>query len=370
MRQDPVHERNGGPFDGRSAHVHRTDDHGCRRWLPADGRRIRQSHSPPPHCSLGTTGHCGLAVDRPRLATQEPGFHATGRGPAEHRLDLLSARTSSVDPDLAAADTAWPMTSTTLWLAGREAVDAGAADTSRWPASRPGTRRAPRPRAARRGHRRRHRRRRRLALRPPIAIEHRPPPDRRRRPGRPRRRRRPHRELGREPAAPRRRPTPPRRTRLPMALPDPSRPRSMPPASSPPTTSTTPTPSKQTQTDRTSTGRPPPRTPAGHEASGNDRATAGPASPRPNSKSSTSSPTASPTPRSRPDSSWAKPPSRRISPTSSTSSESPPAPNSPAKPHGGAEIDRGLNDDPPNAEGVTCPSRIAGTFSRSGRAMR
>jgi predicted ATPase/DNA-binding CsgD family transcriptional regulator len=66
----------------------------------------------------------GLALQR-----KSPGFAPLVED-AEHRLDLLSARPSSVDPVLAAADTAWPMTSATMWLAGRETVDAGAADTA------------------------------------------------------------------------------------------------------------------------------------------------------------------------------------------------------------------------------------------------
>ena len=60
--------------------------------------------------------------------------------------------------------------------------------------------------------------------------------------------------------------------------------------------------------------------------------------------------------RSRPNSSWAEPPSRRISPTSLASSESPPAPNSPAKPPGG------LTSDPPGLN----PRRIRGVNRRCG----
>ena len=49
---------------------------------------------------------------------------------AQHRLDLLMGQESTVDEELAAADTPWPMTSATMWLAGREAIDAGASDTA------------------------------------------------------------------------------------------------------------------------------------------------------------------------------------------------------------------------------------------------
>ena len=37
---------------------------------------------------------------------------------------------STVDSELVAGDSAWPMTSATLWLVGREAIDAGASDTA------------------------------------------------------------------------------------------------------------------------------------------------------------------------------------------------------------------------------------------------
>ena len=45
---------------------------------------------------------------------------------AQHRLDLLSGGPSTVDPYIAAAQSPWRITNTTLWLVGREAIDAGA----------------------------------------------------------------------------------------------------------------------------------------------------------------------------------------------------------------------------------------------------
>ena len=45
---------------------------------------------------------------------------------AQHRLDLLSGGPSTVDPYIAAAQSSWRITNTTLWLVGREAIDAGA----------------------------------------------------------------------------------------------------------------------------------------------------------------------------------------------------------------------------------------------------
>ena len=69
-----------------------------------------------------------LAVDRLwEFQRKNPGFTAVA-DLARHRLDLLLGQDdSAVDPDLT-ADASWPMTSTTLWLVGREAIDAGAND--------------------------------------------------------------------------------------------------------------------------------------------------------------------------------------------------------------------------------------------------
>jgi DNA-binding CsgD family transcriptional regulator len=46
---------------------------------------------------------------------------------ARHRLDLLHGDDSTIDAGLS-GDVPWPMTNTTLWLAGREAFDAGASE--------------------------------------------------------------------------------------------------------------------------------------------------------------------------------------------------------------------------------------------------
>jgi predicted ATPase/class 3 adenylate cyclase/DNA-binding CsgD family transcriptional regulator len=47
---------------------------------------------------------------------------------ARHRLDLLAGEASTVNSELAAGEAPWPMTSATLWVVGREAIDAGASD--------------------------------------------------------------------------------------------------------------------------------------------------------------------------------------------------------------------------------------------------
>ena len=83
------------------------------------------------------------------------------------------------------------------------------------------------------------------------------------------------------------------------------------------------------------TGARPPPTHAALEESGNGRTTAGPASPRQSTRSSHSSPRGSPIPRSANASSWAERPSRHTSSTSSPNSASARAPNSPAKQRGG-----------------------------------
>jgi DNA-binding CsgD family transcriptional regulator len=71
-----------------------------------------------------------LAVDAALdMQRKNPGLAEVADG-ARHRLDLLGGHESIVDGDLAAGETRWPMTSATLWLAGREAIDAGASDTA------------------------------------------------------------------------------------------------------------------------------------------------------------------------------------------------------------------------------------------------
>jgi predicted ATPase/class 3 adenylate cyclase/DNA-binding CsgD family transcriptional regulator len=47
---------------------------------------------------------------------------------ARHRLELLDGGPSEIDPDLPTTSASWPMSTPTLWLAGREAIDAGAPD--------------------------------------------------------------------------------------------------------------------------------------------------------------------------------------------------------------------------------------------------
>ena len=71
-----------------------------------------------------------LAVDaRHGMQRKNPGL-AVVADMARHRLDLLAGQESIVDSELAAGDAPWPMTTATLWLAGREAIDAGASDTA------------------------------------------------------------------------------------------------------------------------------------------------------------------------------------------------------------------------------------------------
>jgi predicted ATPase/class 3 adenylate cyclase/DNA-binding CsgD family transcriptional regulator len=71
-----------------------------------------------------------LAGDRAvDLRRKNPGLALVADN-INHRLDLLCGEDSIVDHDLAAADSSWPMTSATLWVVGREAIDAGAPDTA------------------------------------------------------------------------------------------------------------------------------------------------------------------------------------------------------------------------------------------------
>jgi predicted ATPase/DNA-binding CsgD family transcriptional regulator len=71
-----------------------------------------------------------LAVDRALdMQRKNPGL-AVVADSAQHWLDLLMGQESTVDEELAAAASPWPMTSATMWLAGREAIDAGARDTA------------------------------------------------------------------------------------------------------------------------------------------------------------------------------------------------------------------------------------------------
>jgi DNA-binding CsgD family transcriptional regulator len=62
-----------------------------------------------------------------RAQRRNPGLVVVA-DPARHRLDLMSGAESTVDSELATADSPWPMTYATMWLAGREAIDAGAGD--------------------------------------------------------------------------------------------------------------------------------------------------------------------------------------------------------------------------------------------------
>ncbi|HWC66630.1 MAG TPA: LuxR C-terminal-related transcriptional regulator, partial [Acidimicrobiales bacterium] len=72
----------------------------------------------------------GLAVDCAlRMQRKNPGLTLVA-DVARHRLDLCSGQESAVDAGRAASDARWPMTSATLWLAGREAIDAGASSTA------------------------------------------------------------------------------------------------------------------------------------------------------------------------------------------------------------------------------------------------
>ena len=65
------------------------------------------------------------AVDSARsLQRKNPGYTVVAET-AGHRLDLLHGQRSTVDSDLVAEPSRWPMTSATLWLAAREAIDAG-----------------------------------------------------------------------------------------------------------------------------------------------------------------------------------------------------------------------------------------------------
>jgi len=69
-----------------------------------------------------------LAVDGALdLRRKSPGLAVVAES-AEHRLDLLSGHASTVNGELAAAVTPWPMTGATMWLVAREAIDAAGND--------------------------------------------------------------------------------------------------------------------------------------------------------------------------------------------------------------------------------------------------
>ena len=107
---------------------------------------------------------------------------------AQHRLDLLAGGPSTIDPYIAAAQSAWRITNATLWLTAREAIDAGAGHSA-IRGVRAGRRRPTRTSAGCRRHGRRDRRREQLAHRAPHCRRAQPPAHCRRRAGRVGRRR-------------------------------------------------------------------------------------------------------------------------------------------------------------------------------------
>jgi predicted ATPase len=64
-----------------------------------------------------------------RLQRMMPGT-ATWVDIARHRLGLLDGHPSIMHPDLLERENGWPITSPSLWLAGRETIDAGAGDVA------------------------------------------------------------------------------------------------------------------------------------------------------------------------------------------------------------------------------------------------
>ena len=72
----------------------------------------------------------GAAVDvGDRERRKWPGI-APWADTARHRLELLDGGPSEIDAQLGSMDVSWPMSTGTLWLAGREAIDAGAPDVA------------------------------------------------------------------------------------------------------------------------------------------------------------------------------------------------------------------------------------------------
>jgi predicted ATPase/DNA-binding CsgD family transcriptional regulator len=69
-----------------------------------------------------------LAVERAEGMTRKNAALPGVADDARHRLDLLEGGPSTVDDRIAAGEARWTMTSTTLWLVSREAIDAGASD--------------------------------------------------------------------------------------------------------------------------------------------------------------------------------------------------------------------------------------------------
>ena len=66
------------------------------------------------------------ALDRSRaMERRNPGLRAVA-DQVQHRLDELDGGASTVDESLMTTDVVWPMTNATLWVALREAIDAGA----------------------------------------------------------------------------------------------------------------------------------------------------------------------------------------------------------------------------------------------------
>ena len=71
-----------------------------------------------------------LALERGReLQRRNPGLRDIADR-VQHRLDELDGGASTVDDGLVTTDTAWPMTNAALWVAAREAIDAGAGDAA------------------------------------------------------------------------------------------------------------------------------------------------------------------------------------------------------------------------------------------------
>jgi predicted ATPase/class 3 adenylate cyclase len=71
-----------------------------------------------------------LALARARaMQLRNPGLRLVADG-VQHRLDQLDGHASTVDRDLVSTDPVWPLTSATLWVLAREAIDAGAGDTA------------------------------------------------------------------------------------------------------------------------------------------------------------------------------------------------------------------------------------------------
>jgi DNA-binding CsgD family transcriptional regulator len=71
-----------------------------------------------------------LALEHAERMQRKYGGHTFVADDARHRLNLLAGAPSTVASQLATGDAPWRMTSATLWVVGREAIDAGASETA------------------------------------------------------------------------------------------------------------------------------------------------------------------------------------------------------------------------------------------------